>query len=204
MKLAILIPTIEGREHFLEPLLKIFEEQRMKLANPDDVIVLVNKDQGHMKGGKSTGVKRNELEAEARLKGATHRVHFDDDDKPSDDYIELNMPGVYLDYDCNSLIGIYYENGNRANRADGTPKYFKHSIEYGDHVYDNEEHFIRPPNHISVTKLSKLEGFLYQDKSQGEDMELAVRVARAGVLKTEYKINKPYYHYYFRTKHNGI
>ena len=81
--------------------------QRSNLANPDDLVILVNKDAQT----KTIGQKRNELMDAAIASGATHRAFVDDDDMVSADYLSLNMPGVYGGFDCNSLFGRYYVNG---------------------------------------------------------------------------------------------
>jgi hypothetical protein len=197
-KLAILIPTIEGREHFLEKLYSKLQEQIMRLENPDDVLVIIDKDQGHMNGGLTIGAKRNKLMQAAIVMECTHRAFIDDDDDITDDYIELNMPGVYGDYDCNSLIGRYYENGKY-------DRLFIHDLKYKEAYTDQEKNvYIRFPNHLNVTKIDLIREFIYHEKNFGEDMELAERVSNAGVLKTQYQIGRLTYHYYFRSKPNGI
>lgn len=198
MKLAILIPTFDGREHFLERLVdQILMPQLPKYEN--DVMLLINKDQGWRNGGKHIGDKRNELEHHARLMGATHRIFLDCDDRVSEDFLDLNMPGVYGDYDCNSLVGIYTVNGYK----DPKKHIFLHSLKY-THWYEDDTYFYRNPNHLNCVKLSKIEGIKFQSKSDGEDGCWSEDLAKAGTLKTEYEITQPFYYYDFRSKPNGI
>lgn len=195
--IAILIPTIVGREHFYERLMGILNPQLEKYGSDIQVITLKdNREQ-------TIGEKRNALISMAVASGAKYRCFIDDDDKISDDYIELNMPGIILACDCNSLIGIYSTNGVVATKLDGTPKYFLHSIKY-DHAWENESYFFRPPNHLNWTKLDLVKDIPYQISNFGEDMTNAMQVFNTGRLKNEYEINKPYYYYLSRSKVNGI
>lgn len=189
-KLAILIPTIVGREHFLSNLLSILEPQVEKYKN--EVRIFTLKDNG----GATIGEKRNDLMGFAISTGFTHRAFIDDDDTVTDDYLDLNMPGVRGDYDVNSLIGNYYSNGIYDRQ-------FVHDIKYKV-ARTNMEFYERFPNHLNVTKIALIKDYKYHHKSFGEDMELAERVSNDGVLKRQYNVDKPVYNYFFRTKQNGI
>lgn len=213
-KLAILIPTIEGREAMLERLMGILKPQLMKYNNGSDKIdilfsidgitilkwrevwVIQNKDRI---GQKTIGQKRNELTVLAIESGATHRSFIDDDDMPTDDYLDLNMPGVYGNYDCNSLVGIYTVNGKK------NPKkhIFIHSLKY-DHWYEDDQYYYRNPNHLNVVSLAKCGHILFPESNFGEDGQWSERIHAAGCLKTEYEITKPFYNYLSRTKIEGI
>lgn len=191
-KLAILIPTIVGREEYLNRLLAILEPQVEKYK--DEVVIFIDKDDKQM----TIGQKRNRLTEWAVANGCTHRAFIDDDDIVSHDYIELNIVGVRLNYDVNSLTGLYYEN-DRYDRP------FVHDIKYKEAKTNNQLMiYERFPNHLNVTKLSLIKDYKYELKNFGEDMEHAERISNDGVLKTQYTINKPVYNYYFRTKVNGI
>ena len=192
-KLAILIPTIDGREHFLERLLNILNPQVEKYGN--EVMVIIGRDMP-LEQKKTIGEKRNWLMDLANVNGCTHRAFVDDDDTVTDDYLDLNMPGVRLDYDVNSLTGKYYSNGIYDRQ-------FVHDIKYKV-ARTNMEFYERFPNHLNVTKISLIKDYKYHHKNFGEDMELAERVSNDGVLKRQYTIEKPFYNYYFRTKQNGI
>lgn len=201
-KLAILIPTIVGRELYLERVLDILKKQTKTwevlekwIIGTDFGWILIESDNKEL----TIGAKRNKLTMWALALGATHRAFIDDDDTVSYDYIELNMPGVLGDYDCNSLVGIYTVNGVK----DPKKHVFIHSLKY-DHAWEDATFYYRPPNHLNVIKLQLIKDFKFNDSNFGEDMANAMDIHNAKVLKTEYSIDKPFYNYLFRTKHNGI
>jgi hypothetical protein len=193
-RLAILIPTIEGREDMLQRLMEILNPQLNKYGS--DVAVLINKDRI---GEKTIGQKRNELTALAIEQGFTHRAFIDDDDTVSEDYLELNMPGVYGNYDCNSLIGIYSVNGV----VNPNKHIFIHSLKY-DHWYEDGQYYYRNPNHLNVCNLAKIGHIKFQEKNFGEDGCWSEDIAREKCLQNEYLIEKPFYNYLFRSKKDGI
>lgn len=198
-RLAILIPTIEGREWYLERLMNILQPQIDKHKYNAEVIIL--KDNKEM----TIGAKRNLLMRIAIDNGFTYRMFCDCDDTVSDNFLDLNLPGMWGDYDCNSLVGVYSVNGY----VDPAKNLFYHSIEYNERslatgVWDDATGFFRPPNHLNMTKIDLIKGVQYEDKSFGEDMCHAMEVAKLGVLKNEYKITEPFYNYLFRTKTDGV
>ncbi len=195
-KLAILIPTIEGREHFLERLLTILNPQIEKYSG--EVFYKVLGDEKN-EPKKTIGEKRNLLLDEAILNGATHRAFIDDDDTVTNDYLDLNMPGVRGNYDCNSLVGIYSVNGV----INPKKHIFIHSLKYS-HWYEDETYYYRNPNHLNVVKIDLIKDIKFQHKNFGEDGCWSEDIAKANVLKTEYEITEPFYNYLFRTKQNGI
>ena len=194
-RLAILIPTIEGREWYLERLMNILQPQIDKHKYNAEVIIL--KDNKEM----TIGAKRNMLMRIAIDNGFTYRAFCDDDDTLSENYLSLNLPGMEGGYDCNSLVGVYSVNGY----VDPAKNLFYHSIDYNEKslstgVWDDANGFYRPPNHLNTTKIDLIKDIQYEDKNFGEDMCHAMEVAKLGVLKNEYKITEPFYNYLFRTK----
>jgi hypothetical protein len=187
-KLAVLIPTIDGRETFLDAIWNELGRQRAALPRPDDVIIVVNKDDQT----KTIGQKRNELMDAAIEAGATHLAFVDDDDGVSPDYLSLNLPGVYGDFDCNSLTGRYYVNGVY-------DRPFYHSLRH-THWWHDDAGYYRNPNHLNVVKTDLIKHLRFEEKSFGEDHSFSNDVARDGLLKTEYFIDQTIYHYYSRTK----
>jgi len=187
-KLAILIPTIEGREPFFEVLRGELERQRRALAVPDDVVVLVNKDDQT----KTIGRKRNELTDAAIASGATHRAFIDDDDMISPDYLEVNLRGVNAGFDCNALVGRHYVNGI-------FDRPFHHSLRY-THWWQDAAGYYRNPNHLNVVKIDLIKHVRFQERSFGEDACFSQEIARQGLLKTEFPISHVIYHYYARIK----
>jgi hypothetical protein len=187
-RLAILIPTIDGREGFLEALRGELERQRLALANPDDVLVLVNKDDQT----KTIGRKRNELMDAAVAAGATHRAFVDDDDVVSPNYLAANLPGVHGGFDCNALVGRYYVEGV-------FDRPFYHSLRY-THWWHDAAGYYRNPNHLNVMKIDLIKHIRFQEKSFGEDGCFSEQIASEGLLKTELAIDDVIYHYYSRCK----
>lgn len=192
-KLAILIPTIEGREHFYDRLMACLKPQLD--AYGEDVTIITLKDNRQ----KTTGDKRNILTQMAIDTGCSHRAFIDDDDTVMPDYLDLNMPGVYGGYDCNSLIGIYSVNGV----INPDKHIFIHSLKYTK-WYEDESHYYRNPNHLNVIKLDLIKDIKFPDKIFGEDGVFSELLHEAGVLKNEYEINSPFYNYLSRTKVDGI
>lgn len=192
-KLAILIPTIDGREDMLGRLMAILNPQLRKWQPHVEAILLKDNRES------TIGHKRNRLTFMAMEAGATHRAFIDDDDTVTDDYLDLNMPGVFGNYDCNSLVGIYSVNGivNKQKNI------FIHSLRY-THWHEDDTHYYRNPNHLNVCSLEKIGHVNFQEKNFGEDGCWSEDIAKHGCLKTEYLIEKPFYNYLFRTKHNGI
>ena len=192
-KLAILIPTIEGREEYMQRLMNILYPQLEQYR--DGVEIIVCKDNRE----NTIGAKRNMLTEMAVKSGATHRAFIDDDDTVTDDYLDLNMPGVMGMYDCNSLVGIYSVNGV----IDPNKHIFLHSLKY-THWYEDDTYYYSNPNHLNVVKLDLIKDIKFQEKNFGEDGCWSEDIAKAGVLKNEYEITKPFYNYLFRSKANGL
>lgn len=192
-KLGILIPTITPRLAFLKRLLEILDPQIEKYK--EDVELFIEEDIRQ----KTIGEKRNILTQRAIDAGCTHRAFIDDDDTVTDDYLDLNMPGVYGDYDCNSLVGIYSLNGE----INPNKHIFLHSLKY-THWYEDDKHYYRNPNHLNVVKLDRIKDLRFQEKNFGEDGCWSEDLAKAGTLKHEYTITKPFYNYLSRTKVDGI
>lgn len=191
-KLAILIPTIIGREKFLERLLSVLLPQVDEFLG--DVHVLIESDDRVI----STGAKRNKLMQRAIEGGFTHRAFIDDDDLVSENYLKLNMPGVYGGYDCNSLVGVITHNGEKR------PLHlFYHDLKY-THWWQDEKGYYRNPNHLNVVKIDLIKDIPFRDITVGEDGNWSVDIAKAGVLKNQYEITEPFYFYEERTKINGI
>jgi hypothetical protein len=185
-KLGILIPTIVGREEYLERLLPILERQRQPYG--DEIKIFILKDEGESNGGKTTGVKRNKLVDMAIQQGYDYGAFFDDDDLPSVDYIDKQMEVVYSGADCGSLIGAIYFSGRP-----GMP--FLHSNKYKIWSQDNN-YYYRCPNHLNCIKLDHFKAVPFPDQTVGEDGRQSEAMAAAGILKTQYDINTVIYHYF--------
>lgn len=115
---------------------------------------------------------------------------IDDDDRVSENYIELLMRGAESGLDCCELNGVITEDGKN-------PRPFRHSLEYDK--YDEEGILYRRfPNHLSCIKRELVKDFKFPPKSFSEDTDWAYMVHRAGVLKTEYKISQTIYFYDYK------
>jgi len=185
-RLALLIPTLVGREQCLARLLAVLEPQVRGRA--DQVFIALRKDDGC----EPTGSKRNALLDEARSRGATHVAFIDDDDLVSPRYVSLHLPGVRDMYDCNSLRGLRY--------IDGTlDRPFEHSLRHA-HWREDEHCYYRNPNHLNVLRLDRIGDIRFPPLFRTEDRAFSEALARAGLLVTEYVVEEPTYYYECRSQ----
>lgn len=205
-KLAILIPTIPGREDSLHRLLVTLRAQVIKYSGGDvinrridsdpgfkfiyfdRIAIIINKDNKE----KTTGAKRNELIAAAKHEGYDYVAFFDDDDMPGPTYIQNQMAVVNSGKDCGELWGNIYFSGKK-----GKP--FHHSIIY-DKWSENKYTYQRTPNHLNCIRTDISAAFPFPDQVFGEDGKQSEAMAAAGVLKTMHPIDDVIYHYFTGTK----
>lgn len=176
MKLSILICTVPGREDFLNRLLGILTEQG------GDYEILINATD------KTIGEKRNEL-----LNAAVgeYVAFIDDDDKVSDNYVNLVMAGIDKGVDCCSLNGLITFDGQN-------PRKFIHSIKYKS-WYENDGIYYRCVNHLNCVKKSIALQIGFPNKNHGEDRDYSIRLSESGLLKTEHWIDETLYMYEYRS-----
>lgn len=182
--LAVLIPTTPEDDWTYQRLRTQIDNQ--KGPHPIEVIAYLTEDA--MKGGPTTGAKRNWLLDQARKIEASHVCFIDADDVISDRYFDVVMPGVYGDFDCCELWGQYYENSRQLNP-------FHHSIVH-DHWWQDDKYYYRNPNHLNVIKLDLLKDIKFQDKTVGEDGHFSIDIQKAGLLKKEYPVKEIIYYYF--------
>ena len=198
IKLSILICSMHKRLPLLGRLVEAFEKQ---LPNKTDsqhnrnmvyethryaygnIELVICSDSGIL----TIGSKRNILSDMAR---GEYRAFFDDDDLPSDCYIEEVMKGVGSGADCCSLIGQITTNGVN-------PKIFRHFLSCEKYDEINGE-YVRYPNHLNCIKSSIAKQFEFPSMNHGEDTEWATQLHWAGALKTEHPIEKIIYFYLFK------
>lgn len=149
------------------------------------VEILIDKDNGE----KSIGEKRNAL-----LERATgeYVCFFDDDDIPSNDYIERVFDGINKCVDCCSLMGII--------RIDnGSPEIFEHSIKYKEWKTNSTGNikYERTINHLNVIKSSIAKQFKFKEINHGEDRIWSEDIFKSGLIKSEHYINKVIYNYIY-------
>ena len=185
MKLSILILTIEKRKLYLKDLLYTLKMQ----VKTDDVEVLINYNENT-----SIGRKRNQLLEQAK---GEYVCFFDDDDMPSNDYIETLLKAIETNPDCVSLRGIMTTNGSN-------PEIFEHSIRYKKYKTNEkakypEVKYERYPNHISCIKSSIAKQFKFPEINHGEDTDFATQIFKSGLLKKEFYVDSVLYYYKYIT-----
>ena len=188
-KLSILIPTTISRTDFHSRLLNEIEFQRRRLANYDDIEVIMNIDNGE----KSTGRKRNELIAQAK---GDYVVGVDSDDQITDVYLKKLLDVCDSSADCGELRGLYFLNG-KYDRP------FIHSIKY-THWWQDANGYYRNPNHISCLRRELILDIPFPDIYVGEDGKFSEALFASGRMKKEYSMSETLYLYYDRTKINGV
>lgn len=141
-------------------------------------------------GKESIGAKRNYLLDKAK---GEYVCFFDDDDKPSRDYVKHVMEGISKGVDCISLRGVITWDGEN-------PEIFEHSIKYPAYVTNDTgfPRYERYPNHLNVIKSSIAKQFKFPEINHGEDTAWATEIKNSGLIKTEHYIDKVIYHYQFK------
>lgn len=184
--LSILICTIEGRENYLERLIKNITKQIFD--NNLEIEVIVEKDK---RGENTIGKKRNTLLSKSSGNWA---CFIDDDDIISETYLKKSMEILKTQNpDCINLIGqITYDGEN--------PEIFKHELKHKRWFTENNIHY-RPPNHLNIirTDISKL--FQFPEINHGEDTQWSLNLSNSNLLKTEGVNDEIVYFYeYLRNK----
>ncbi len=185
--LSLLIPTVEGREKMLDYLLFTLHQQldsHAGLRQKVEIVVLKDK-----KGERSIGQKRNELYASAK---GLWSQSIDDDDAIHHDYLWDAVQKLELENpDTLRLDGVIRIDG-------GPPKRFIHSIEIRG-WNESDGIYYRPPNHLNPIRSSIAKEFLFPEKNFGEDRDWCLQICNSRVLKTEARLDYPYYFYDFFT-----
>lgn len=195
--LSILIPTTPDRAIYFNRLVIELTRQIIELKLEDQVEIkelstkLSILDPHNIE--LRTGYKRNQLVEMAEGK---YYAFIDSDDMPSQNYLELVMPGIYKDVDCCSLVGSIYFNGKK-----GKP--FLHSIKYKE-WWEDDKFYYRGINHLNVVKKSLVSHIKFPETNFGEDAIQSYAMRDAGVLKDEYEITDILYHYYCGSPKHSI
>jgi hypothetical protein len=175
--LNILITHIPERYYFLRRLNEKLDPQIEKFKGQVSVLI----DDSRYK---KIGRKRNDLLARATAK---YTCFFDDDDLPSDKYVELMLEGCRRDVDCVEFVGIITDNGQN-------PRKFIHSLKY-DSWFEKDSVYYRPPNHLSCIRASIAKKFKFPEINHGEDHDWSMQIQKSGLLKTQHDVNEVLYYY---------
>lgn len=194
--LAILICHTPDRYDFMKRLSDILDPQLQKHKNN---VICISDDSRY----KSKGQKRNDLVERAVNAGAKYFCFVDDDDRLSNNYLELLITGIHKGTDCCSLKGIITEDGLN-------PQTFEHSIKYKEYKTNPEGSTIRYerfPNHLNCVKTSIAAQFKFPlgrhefgDANFGEDTAWATALFKSGLLKSEHYIEQVIYYYEYRSR----
>lgn len=172
MKLSILIPTLPGREQFLDKTLKA-------LGTHPQVEIVTD----HRGREISTGRKRNDLIQKSK---GEYFCFVDDDDEIPTYYISEMLDALVQDPDVVTFIGYMTEFGRT--------RHF--TIKLGEKYEERNGHIYRFPNHLCAFRKSLVHHIKFPDLWTNEDYRWAKAVNDAGVLKTEYHIQKNMYIYH--------
>ena len=180
MTLSILICTLPNRIGYLSQLLQVLTPQ---YVSTNEVEVLTESDNGSM----TTGHKRNLL-----LKRSTGKyvVFIDDDDMVAPTYVKDILMAAKSNPDAIVFNGIMTTNGRDERK-------WYISKDYGYEAKDGA--YYRYPNHIVPIRREIAMAFPFMDIRIGEDYAWATAIHKAGLIKTEVKIENELYHYQFRT-----
>lgn len=186
MILSILIPVIPQHEpQFNELLLRLHNQ----IGTQSQVEVLWKNTESQINGGPSSGKKRQQLLEQAT---GEYVAFIDADDYVYDYYIDEMLRACQSGADCFAINGIMTTDGQHE-----TKWYLSKDFKNEDRREGNKTVYYRHTNHITGVKRSIALAAGFPDKSNAEDKYYSDRLQ----LRTEFKIEKPLYHYRFST-HN--
>lgn len=178
MKLSILIPTIPAHD---APF-KLLHESLLSQKR-DDVEILVMKTPASIKGGPSTGVKRQRLLEQAQ---GDYIVFIDSDDVVPHYYVDEMLRACDSGADCFAINGTMTTDG-----AKEVQWFLSKDYKNEDVIIDGKTVYLRRTNHITGVKRSIALKAGFPNKSNAEDKAYSDRL----VLMSEFKIEPPMYWY---------
>lgn len=187
IKLAILIATVEERKKQFEKLLECsFNREKYP-----DVLLISLCDNKEL----SIGNKRQRLLLAAKKENCEWIVFFDDDDLPSENYIQLILDTINSnpDIDCIGINGTMTTNG-------ANPQTWCHVLgETWREGKPNEKFtYYRPIIHFNPVKLELALKAGFKDMRYGEDRDYSDRLNP--LLKKMAYIEQPLFHYNYSNK----
>ena len=193
LQLSILIATTPERKGCLNLLIREFTRQ---ISSFNGCNLIISSDNKEM----SIGEKRQGLLEKAKSMGAEWVVFFDDDDFPMYNYVELivNSINKNIDIDCLGINGTMTTNNVCF-------KTWCHRLIYENWEGDGRTKvdgwdYIRPIIHFNPVKLDKALQAGYANERFGEDPAYSLRLE--SLLKREYFIEKPLFHYRYNANQN--
>lgn len=189
---SILILTIDKRRSLLATLTAKLTQQIASLSRKTGVDYYQRIEILHDARGEEVtkGEKRNTL---LKLASGKYLNFFDDDDLPSDDYVEKIITALKSEPDVVSLRGIMTTNGEN-------PELFEHSLQYREwRTTANRIKYERYPNHLNTMRSDVAKQFRFREINFGEDHSWSTHVHKSGLLKKEYYIDSVLYHYQYCT-----
>lgn len=179
MILSILICSIPSRHSLMSELLAYLMSQVK--GRPVEIRVMIDSVEYKM----STGKKRQKL---LELASGEYVVFIDDDDMVPEYYVDEMLLACASGADCIAINGIMTTDGQHE-----TKWYLSKDFKNEDKREGNKTVYYRHTNHITAVKRSIALAAGFPDKSNAEDKYYSDRL----ILRTEYKIEKPMYHYRF-------
>lgn len=191
MLLSILIPTLPERKIMLDGLInEIMEQCRDVPAQTVEVLT-----DNRARGTVTTGQKRNDLLARAI---GRYSWFIDDDDM----ILPHSLPAIL--HACNNsgadviCIDGYMTTDNLPDSH--IPFEMRIGHPYKSETRNGGEVYLRPPNHLCPMKRSIAIQVPFVKKNQQEDYDFCMRLQKLGLLKSQYVIPTPVYHYRYISK----
>lgn len=178
-KLSVLICTIPSRTNMLAKLLEILLPQ----ATPEVEVLWLGDNKR-----RSIGYKRNALLAIAQ---GDYVTFIDDDDRVAGDYVKVILAAIRGNpgADVITFVQMVSVNGGRPK-----PCYYGVELEY----CDRKSEWTGKPSHTMVWRRELAASELFNDQSQGEDVDWAKRASLR--VKVQVQLPDRLYHYDYNVK----
>lgn len=176
--LSILIPTLHSRKAQFDALVEEFNRQIGLLGDGVNVEILYCCDNRQM----TIGAKRQLLLTQCKTE---YVVFFDDDDKPSADYVASIVEALKTKPDCVGFKGTMRANGGAVEHWEIS---HKHTV-----WHKKNGKYYRHTNHLTPVKTEIALKVGFKNMQNSEDYEYSMGLLP--LLQTEVFINKDLYFY---------